>query len=188
MPATAEITEGSPVVRTYRRTLRMGYAFLVVYLLMAALSPLHVIEAQEVFPFFSWSLFSSPKSEARYYSLLLDEDRSSRPAEPPPFATQDGRRRLIDSPLNRHISLTKVLASYSREASESDDPRRVFDAYRPQVDAIVGDDVPRYHLFETVYNPIQLFVERRYRRTSYIGTYDPARDGKARESSVDAAN
>ena len=166
----------------------MGYAFLVAYLIMAALSPLHLIEAQEVFPFFSWSLFSSPKSEARYYSLLLDSDRSPRRAEPLRFATQDGRRRLIDSPLSRHVSLTKVLASYSREASESDDPRRVFEAYRPQIDAIVGDEVPRYHLFETVYSPIQLFVERRYRRTSYIGTYDPARGGNARGSSRDAAD
>ena len=169
------------MVRNYRRRLRVGYAHLLTYVVFAMLSPLHLIEAQEVFPFFSWSLFSSPKSEATYYTLLLDPDRSAA-SRAPQFATSDGRVRLIDSPLNRHISLSKVLASYSREASDSADPAFVFESYRPQVDAIVGDAVPRYHLFETVYNPIQLYRERRYRRTSYIGTYDAVRGQGARET------
>jgi len=159
--------------RNYRRRLRVGYVLLSTYLVFAVLSPLHLIEAQEVFPFFSWSLFSSPKSEATFYTLLLDRDGRATPAAPE-LATKDGRVRLVDSELNRHVSLTKVLGSYSREASGSRDPARVYERYRPKIDAIVRDEAPRYHLFETVYDPIQLFQERRYRKTRYIGTYEPS--------------
>src|SRR4029453_6057927 len=123
--------------RIYRGMLRAGYAFVVTYVALAALSPLHIIEAQEVFPFFSWSLFSSPKSEATYYTLLLEPERKSG-QELPRFVTADGFVRLGDSPLNRHVSLSKVLASFSREANSSNDPARVFEAHRRKVDAIVG--------------------------------------------------
>jgi hypothetical protein len=156
---------------SYRHAVVAGHAMLASYFALAVLSPLHLIQAQEVFPFFSWSLFSSPKKQATYYSLLLEASPGSATLQPQ-FVTADGYVRLIDSPLNRHVSLTKVLATYSREARLAPDPARTFDGYRAKVDAIVAKEARRYHLFETVYDPIQLFRERRYGKTTYIGTYD----------------
>jgi len=41
----------------------------------------------------------------------------------------------------------------------------------------VRGKVVRYHLFQTVYDPIELFRERRYRETRYLATFDLAEKG-----------
>jgi len=161
----------------YRRTLRGGFALFGLYVLLASLSPLHLIERQELFPFFSWSLFSSPKSRVTLYSLLLETEPVETAEVPPAFETRDGYVRLLDSSLGRNIGLSKVLATYSHEASTHSHPADVFQRYRNQVDSVLRGHVVRYHLFQTVYDPIELFRERRYRETRYIATFDVAEKG-----------
>src|SRR5262245_19815282 len=136
----------------YRRTLRGGFGLFGLYVLLASLSPLHVIEPQELFPFFSWSLFSSPKSRVTLYSLLLEKERVATTEVPPAFETRAGYVRLVDSPLGRNIGLDKVLATYSREVSTRSDPAEMFERYRDQVDSVVRGQAVRYHLFQTVFD------------------------------------
>jgi hypothetical protein len=157
----------------YKTLIRCGYVLLSVYFVLAVLSPLHLIEDQEVFPFFSWSLFSSPKWEVTFYTLVLEKE--SIPSETsPPFGTGDGYVRLVDSPLGQNVFLNKVLATFSRDAKDNTgDEAELFETtYRDDVEALVRGHASRYHLFRTVYNPIELFRERRYRESRYIASYE----------------
>lgn len=166
-------------MRTYRRTLQAGVALFLLYLALAVLSPLHLIERQEVFPFFSWSLFSSPKKLVTMYSVLIEKDGGAATvATPPPrFESAGGYARLLDSPLATHIGLVKVLATFSREAGAPNaNVQAIFAAYRPQVDSVLRKQAVRYHLFRTQYDPIELFRERRYRDARYVATFE-LRDG-----------
>jgi hypothetical protein len=43
------------------------------------------------------------------------------------------------------------------------------------VESVVRGKAVRYHVYKTVYDPIELFKTRRYRETQYVATYDLTR-------------
>ncbi len=131
----------------------------IAYAGVAALGPAQVIATSEVFPFFSWSLFSTPyRMQTRYVLVLKDRDlppMATVPGDPPPSGSgYDSQITTSD------IGLQKIMNVFGTLLEQGHDVETALSEVRPHILRKIPDTYDGFYVVAVRFDAIDYYRDR----------------------------